>query len=233
MRTCILTGASRGIGQAIAVKLSKRDDIKNFALIARSTEGLNRTKEMMDPEKNILLYNIDITDDEEVQKVVKEVGNTFGGIDILINSAGYADPKSLLETTVKNWETTFKVNVGSVFLITREVVKYIKKNGGKIINIASTAGSTSRPGWAAYAASKAAVISLSKTLSDELKEYGIKVYCVSPGRCATDLRRILAPEEDPTTIMQPEDVAEFVDNLVSSAGDFLDGQDIVVRKQMR
>ncbi|MBC8147000.1 MAG: SDR family oxidoreductase, partial [Bacteroidetes bacterium] len=115
--------------------------------------------------------------------------------------------------------------------LTKYVVKYMKSKGGKIINFASTAGMSSRPGWLAYACSKAAVISLSQTLSEELKEYKIKVYCISPGRCATDLRKILAPEEDPSTIMQPEDVAVFVENILSDYGDILDSQNIVLRKQ--
>ena len=75
------------------------------------------------------------------------------------------------------------------------------------------------------------MISISQTLSAELAEYGIKVYCVSPGRCATDLRRKLAPEEDPSSIMQPEDVAEVIRNLAGETGNALDGQDIVVRQQ--
>ena len=75
------------------------------------------------------------------------------------------------------------------------------------------------------------MISLSKTLADELRGYKIKVYCISPGRCATELRRILAPEEDPATIMQPEDVADVIANLLSSGENCLDGQDIVVRQK--
>lgn len=88
-------------------------------------------------------------------------------------------------------------------LLIRECVKYMKQNEGisKILNVASTAGITPRPGWLSYASSKAAVVSISQTLAEELAEYGIKVYCVSPGRCATALRRKLAPDEDQTKIM--------------------------------
>lgn len=108
----------------------------------------------------------------------------------------------------------------------------MKNKGGKILNIASTAGMTPRPGWLSYSSSKAAVISMSQTLTDELVEYGIKVYCVSPGRCATKFRKRLAPNEDPTTIMQPEEVAEVICNLISDNGNCLDGQNIVIRKQL-
>ena len=114
----------------------------------------------------------------------------------------------------------------------RECTKYMRSTGGKILNVASTAGMTPRPGWLSYASSKAALISLSETLTAELSEYGILVYCVSPGRCATKLRRRLAPDEDPSTIMQPEEVAEVICNLVNPEESCLDGQNIVIRKKM-
>jgi NAD(P)-dependent dehydrogenase (short-subunit alcohol dehydrogenase family) len=231
MTTCLISGASRGIGRAIAIALSRREDIDQFVLLARDKEGMEQTKAQMNPEKRVEIYAIDLTDAKGVQRAVQEIDTTFGTMDYLLNVAGYAEPRSLLETTVDNWETTYRVNVHSLFIITREVVKYMKKTGGKILNVASTAGMSSRPGWLAYASSKAAVISMSQTLSDELAEYGIKVYCVSPGRCATELRRILAPDEDQSKIMQPEHVADVVNHLLSDPGICLDGQNIVIRQQ--
>ena len=109
----------------------------------------------------------------------------------------------------------------------------MKKQGGKILNVASTAGMSPRPGWVSYASSKAAMISISQTLTEELAEYGIKVYCISPGRCATNLRKKLAPDEDPHTIMQPEDVARIICNLIGQGGNCIDGQNIVVRQKIK
>jgi NAD(P)-dependent dehydrogenase (short-subunit alcohol dehydrogenase family) len=231
-KTCVITGASRGIGRAIAITLSNRDDIRNIILISRTKEGLEETASKMNKSKNIECYAMDLTNYQEVEEVISSVGRRFGTIDYLLNVAGYANPKSLLETSIENWEATYKVNVHSIFCITKEVVKFMKKTGGKILNVASTAGSSARPGWLAYASSKAALISMSQTLSEELSEYGILVYCISPGRCATDLRRVLAPDEDQSTIMQPEHVGEVVDHLLSETGICLDGQNIVVRKQV-
>jgi 3-oxoacyl-[acyl-carrier protein] reductase len=230
--TCIITGASRGIGRAISIKISQTGCFRNIILLARNIEGLKKTRALMDKKTNASYFALDLMNYEDIERIIAQVAEEFGEINALINVAGFADPKSLLETSVENWEKTFKINVGSVFVMTREVVKYMKSTGGKIINFASTAGMTPRPGWVAYAASKAAVINMSQTLADELREYGIKVYCVSPGRCATDLRKILAPEEDPTTIMQPEDVADFIVTLLSPHGDILDSQNIVLRKQV-
>lgn len=232
-KTCIVTGASRGIGKAICVQLSHDPDIENIVLISRSMEDLLETEKQMNSQKNIKIFAIDLQSEDDIVHTVREVYKEYTSIDILVNCAGYVDPKSLLETTSDNLFTTFNVNVLSVYILCREVTKFMRMTGGKIVNVASTAGMTPRPGWSAYAASKAALISLSNTLSVELESFGILVYCISPGRCATDLRKLLAPEEDPSTIMQPQEVAEVVQTLLSESGDVLDGQNIVIRKQTK
>ena len=119
------------------------------------------------------------------------------------------------------------------FLLIRECVKYMRDNAeaSKILNVASTAGITPRPGWLSYASSKSSLVSMSQTLADELAEYNIKVYCVSPGRCATALRAKLAPGEDPTTVMQPNEVGEIICDLVAPGEFCLDGQNIIIRKK--
>ncbi len=230
-KTAIVSGASRGIGRAICIEISYiRQDIANIVIVGRNADDLNATMELMNPEKNIIIKKTDLEYENNICELIAETHNNFQSIDVLINVAGYAEPASLLETTVENWEKTYRTNVTSVFLMIREAVKYMKNTGGKVINIASTAGITSRPGWVAYASSKAALVSISNTLAKELMGYKIKVYTVSPGRCATDLRRILAPEEDPSTIMQPEEVAKTVCLLLSPEGDILDEQNIILRK---
>lgn len=231
-KTCIVTGASRGIGRAVAIALSDREDITNFVLISRTKAGLKETARLMNDNKRIAYYAMDLTQYGEVKQLIHEVGEQYGTIDMLINVAGYANPKSLLETSIEDWEKTYQVNVHALFNITKESVKFMKKTGGKILNVASTAGSSARPGWLAYASSKAALINMSQTLSEELSDYGILVYCISPGRCATELRKILAPDEDPSTIMQPEHVGGVVHQLLSENGVCLDGQNIIVRKQV-
>ncbi|WP_411328591.1 SDR family oxidoreductase [Anaerofustis stercorihominis] len=231
MKSCIITGASQGIGRATAVKMSYEEGIKNIALIARNVDNLNKTKELMNPECNVIVVPHDMMDLDGIEGVVDNIYKEFGSIDLLINGAGFVNPTALLDTTNDNFERTFTINTVSMLVMIRSCVRYMKGKDAKILNIASTAGSTSRPGWVAYAAAKAGVISLSKTLADELRGYKIKVYCISPGRCATELRRILAPEEDPATIMQTEDVADVIANLLSSGENCLDGQDIVVRQK--
>ena len=98
-----------------------------------------------------------------------------------------------------------------------------------MINVASTAGINGRSGWLTYSASKAALIAMSEVMREELAIFGTRVVCISPGRCATDLRRTLAPDEDPSTIMQPEHVADVMHMLASDVGRYIDSQNIVVR----
>lgn len=231
MKTCIITGASQGIGRATAIRLSNDASVGNIVLIARNEAGLAVTMARMNTiETHVKMVPYDLSDLSGVEELVKDVYDEFGSIDVLLNIAGYAAPDALLDTTNEDIETTFMVNVFSMIVLTRECVKYMRNHPSKIVNVASTAGVTSRPGWLTYAASKAAVISMSNTLSDELAEYQIKVYSVSPGRCATELRRKLAPEEDPTTIMQPEHVADVIATLLADSETCLDGQNLIVRQ---
>jgi 3-oxoacyl-[acyl-carrier protein] reductase len=230
MKTCIVTGASRGIGRAAAIKMSQQDDVASIALIARDADALAETAELMDASTAVRIVAYDLTDLEGIEDMVRGIHDEFGSIDLLLNIAGYADPKSLLDTSIDNLVQTYTVNVFATLVLTRECVKYMRDRPSKILNVASTAGTTPRPGWLAYASSKAAVVSMSDTLADELAEYRIKVYTISPGRCATDLRRRLAPEEDLSTIMQPDDVAHVIVTLMRDDESCLDGQNIVVRQ---
>ncbi|MBB4823654.1 3-oxoacyl-[acyl-carrier protein] reductase [Sporosarcina luteola] len=232
MTTVIITGASRGIGRATAVKLSHCSQVDNMVLIATNYDGLLETQRQMSSGVHSELIVFDLSQLWNIDQMVQSIYDKYGSIDWLLNIAGYADPQLLLDTTIDNLSQTFTVNFFSMAILTKAVVKFMKLNEqSQIVNVASTAGSTPRPGWSAYAASKAAVINFSETLSEELAEYHIAVYCVSPGRTATDLRKRLAPEEDPTTIMQPEDVAYTIYTLLTDETQCLAGQDLIVRNK--
>lgn len=235
MATCIITGVTSGIGRATAFMLCKEAYFDHYVLLGRNLRELESTKQGMTAlRQNILVdyYTIDFSEPEKIPELMQTITNQKQDIACLLNIAGYTDPQALLTTSLDSFELTYKVNVFAPFILIRECVRFMKASGGKILNVASTAGMTPRPGWLSYASSKAALISMSETLTAELAEYGIKVYCVSPGRCATNLRKRLAPDEDPTTIMQPEDVAEVICKLVAPGEQCLDGQNIVIRKQV-
>jgi short-subunit dehydrogenase len=229
-KVCVITGASQGIGRAAAIRMSREPDVSVVVLIARNAAGLEETATAMELDgTKVELVPYDLMDLDGIPDVVRGIHDKFGSIDILLNIAGYADPQSLLDTDVDNVIKTYTINVFAMLLLIREMTRYMYDRPAKILNVASTAGITSRPGWLAYASSKAAVVSMSATLADELAGSGIKVYSISPGRTATELRRKLAPEEDLTKIMQPSQVADVIAQLMSDAETTLDGQNIVVR----
>lgn len=229
-KVCVITGASQGIGRAAAVRMSRVADVDALVLIARNAAGLDGTlAEMADQSKVVELIPYDLMDLDGIPDLVRGIHERHGRIDLLLNIAGYADPKSLLDTDIDNIQKTFTINVFAMLVLIREVARHMHDRPAKVLNVASTAGITSRPGWLAYASSKAAVVSLSATLADELAGSGIKIYSISPGRTATELRRKLAPEEDPSTIMQPSQVADVIAQLMSDSEVTMDGQNIIVR----
>lgn len=233
MKTCIITGAGSGIGRAAALEIAGANEFEYLVLLARSEDKLNETKAMMHTDSRVDVIPYDLADLEGIPALVKRVYDVSGEINCLLNIAGYTDPQPLLTTSLESMRLTYETNVFAPFMLIRECTKYMKlnKNGAKILNVASTAGITPRPGWLSYASSKAAVVSMSQTLTEELAEYGIRVYCISPGRCATALRRKLAPDEDQSKIMQPEDVGHIIRELIAETEHFLDGQNIIVRQK--
>lgn len=233
MKTCIITGAGSGIGRAAAIETAATGEFSYLALIGRSEEKLRQTRDMLQTPAEIDLISYDLANLAGIPDLVQSIFKKTKRIDCLLNVAGYTDPQPLMTTTAENLLTTYQTNVFAPIILIRECAKYMKQAEYecKILNVASTSGITPRPGWLSYASSKAAVVSLSQTLSEELAEYGIKVYCISLGRCATALRRKLAPDEDQSKIMQPEEVGQIISYLVSDSEHCLDGQNIVVRKK--
>jgi 3-oxoacyl-[acyl-carrier protein] reductase len=232
MSVCIITGAGSGIGRAAAIGVSEKNLFSDIILVGRNEEQLRETSKYCNSRTHIM--PLDIKNYVDIERFVSDTVDQIGAIDCLLNIAGHTDPQPLLNTSVDNLHETFSVNLFGPLILTRECVKYMKNTQSlsKVLFVASTAGSSPRPGWLSYSASKAALISAAATLSDELAEYNIKVYCISPGRCATDLRRKLAPFEDQTTIMQPQDVANIICSLIAPEEIFLDGQNLTVRKRM-
>lgn len=226
-KVAIITGASRGIGAALVKGLSDSGIIVVLA---------SRNKKQMQSVSNSLLneYSIvqtDVRDEMSVKNLVSYVYKKYKRIDVLVNNAGFVEPLSLLEMSKETWDNTIASNLTGTFLMTKEVVRIMKKDGGKVINIASSAGLSSRPGWSAYAASKAAVINFSLTMAEELRDFNIQVYPICPGRTATDLRKKLAPNEDPTTIMQPSAVVDVVLFCLTDNANTIEGQPILVREK--
>lgn len=223
----VVTGASSGIGQSTAVKLQEIGH--TVVWVSRHAETDEYINSLLKGES--VCKDTDVADEESVSALFKFVDERFGKIDSLINCAGYVEPEGLFSTTLENWRKTIDINLTGTFLCCKRASLLMKHFGGKIINVASTAGLTPRPGWAAYAAAKSGVINFSSAIAEELAAYNIKIFVICPGRTATPLRKILAPTEDPTTIMQPETVANTIMFCLSDAADPMEGQPILVRER--
>lgn len=228
----LITGASRGIGREIAREMAPLAD--TLILVARSSGLLNELRSELAVEASdckVMIEASDVTDASEVVRLFERVADEAEGLDVLINCAGLAIPStSIRETSLEVWNRIFAVNVTAPFLLTQAAIPHLRRSErAVIVNVASTAALSARPGWSAYAASKAALVNFSNTMAEELQPDKISVHCIAPGRTATDLRRLLSPDEDPGTIMQPESVARIVRFLVTEDGEVLRGQTLLIR----
>jgi 3-oxoacyl-[acyl-carrier protein] reductase len=229
----LITGASRGIGRAIARDLTPA--AKNLLLVARDGASLDSVKneiKHISPDTNVRLCVLDAANPEQVSKLMDDISDHYGHLDALVNCAGVAiAARSLQEIDIDTWNEIFRGNMTTAFLMTKGSLPLLRASKrATVVNIASTAGISARPGWSAYAAAKAALVNFSNTIAEEFKPYKISVYCIAPGRTATELRRVLAPDEDPSTIMQPEAVAKIVSFLIASpSAQVLKGQTMIVK----
>lgn len=231
IESVLLTGASRGIGAATLRKMAESPTVGTFVTVARpSTDYDELIKEVrsLNPNKTFLQLTADLSNLNDVSRILTEIEDEGIEIHGVINNAGYTNPKSIQEIAIDDFYKTITTNLIAPFAVIQGLLK-TGRAPKVIINVASTAGINGRPGWLTYSSSKAALINMSEVLREEMKPYGTRVACVSPGRCATNLRRTLAPDEDPTTIMQPEEVAEILALLASPAGRMIDSQNLVIR----
>lgn len=233
-KTLMVTGASKGIGLETVRRFLENDaDLTAVVLVAREsdeyTRALAELAELNTRGVTLTPYYADLADRDGVIALCGEVAREHGNVDILVNNAGYTKPVPLQQVDFADFERTMAVNVYAPFTFVQELL-HQGNQFQLIVNIASTAGINGRSGWLTYSASKAAVINMSEVMREELAIYGTRVVCISPGRTATALRRVLAPEEDPTTIMQPQDVAAVIEMLASPVGKFVDSANLVVRQ---
>jgi len=210
----LITGASRGIGRAIALRLAQAR--ATVILVARTASDLHDVAtEIRTAGGEVVVMPGDVTQDEQVTTLVQTVVEQFGRIDILVNNAGGGTPRTpVVKSRLSDWEWTLRVNLWATMHLTRLAVPgMITRHTGAIINISSLAGLTGKGGEAAYAAAKFGVRGFSQSLFEEVREYGIKVCTVCPGYVDTNLipanRRI-----DRNKMIRPEDVAEAVYSVV-------------------
>lgn len=231
-RVAIVTGASRGIGRAVAIALA-REGAKIVVNYARSSTAADEVvKEIAQAQGEAIALQADVSKAEEVDQLIEQTLNKFGRIDILVNNAGITRDTLLLRMKPEDWQAVIDLNLTGVFLCTRAVSKtMIKQRSGRIINISSVAGQMGNPGQANYSAAKAGVIGFTKTIAKELASRGITVNAVAPGFIETDMTSNLANSEEILKLIplsrygKPEEIAGMVRFLAADpAADYITGQ---------
>lgn len=230
-RVAIITGASRGIGRAIAMELAAQgaNVVVNYASSSEAAQQV--VAEITEAGGNAIALQADVSKLEQVEALLNNTLEKFGRVDVLVNNAGITRDTLLLRMKPEDWQAVIDLNLTGVFLCTRAVSKImLKQRSGRIINIASVAGQMGNPGQANYSAAKAGVIGFTKTVAKELASRGITVNAVAPGFIATDMTSDLKSDEIIKYIPlgrygQPEDVAGMVRFLAAdSAAAYITGQ---------
>ena len=232
-KCAIVTGASRGIGRAIAKKLASIG--ANIVLNYRSNdeEALKVKEELLSYGVNVFLYKCDISDFNAVEEMIKASKEKFGKVDIMINNAGITKDTLLLRMKEEDFDKVIEVNLKGVFNCLKAITPVmIRQKCGKIVNLSSVVGLVGNAGQVNYAASKAGVIGMTKSLAKEVGSRGITVNAVAPGFIDTDMTEVLGEkfkEEAKKSIPlkrlgKPEDVAGAVAYLVGNEASYITGQ---------
>ena len=235
-RVALVTGASRGIGRAIATRLAR--DGRHVVLAARSQGPLDELKaEIESAGGKATTLPVDVGDQPALAAAIDAAIKDLGRLDILVNNAGITRDGLIMRMTDEQWDEVIRVNLTSAFTACRAAARPMMKNRfGRIVNIASTSGVVGNAGQANYAAAKAGLIGLTRTLARELGSKGVTANVIAPGFIETDMTSGL-PEEVSQTVLKamsvprlgtPEDIAAAVAYATSDEAGFLTGQTICV-----
>ena len=230
-KIAIVTGSGQGIGRAIALKLA---EVGATVVVNDISEALEAVaEEIKTMKRQSLAVKADVSSSEDVSRLVATTVATYGKVDILVNNAGITRDHLLLRMTDDDWNNVLKVNLNSVFLCTRAVLRHmVKQRWGRIVSIASVVGVVGNPGQANYAATKAGIIGFTRTVAKEVASRGITANAVAPGFIETGMTEQLKEEWQQELrqripagyIGSPRDVAEAVAFLASEEARYITGQ---------
>ncbi|MEH8033954.1 3-oxoacyl-ACP reductase FabG [Gallibacterium anatis] len=236
-KIALVTGASRGIGRAIAEELVN----KGFTVIgtATSEKGADAISDYLGENGKGLVLNV--TSLESINALLEQIKQLFGDIDVLVNNAGITRDNLMMRMKEEDWDIILQTNLSSVFHLSKAVLRsMMKKRFGRIISIGSVVGSMGNPGQANYCAAKAGIIGFSKALAKEVASRGITVNIVAPGFIATDMTDALTEEQKAATLAQvpagrlgePKDIAKAVAFLASDDAAYITGETLHVNGGM-
>lgn len=236
-RVAIVTGSGRGIGRAIALRLSETgasvivNDVGDMAPAEEVAEEIRRLGQ------NSLVVAADVTKSADVASLVDTVVEKYGKVDILVNNAGITRDQLIMRMSDDDWDKVLEVNLKSVFLCSKAVLRHMmKQRWGRIVNISSIVGLIGNPGQANYSSSKAGIIGLTRTIAKEVASRGITANAIAPGFIDTPMTQQL-PEERRQALMDqvplgflgtPRDVAEAVAFLASEEARYITGQVLTI-----
>lgn len=232
-KVALITGATRGIGKQIALTLAK-DEYDIIINYRNENDELKRTIEEIEGNNvKCVAVKGDVSNFEDCEKMIKEVIEKFGRIDVLVNNAGITKDTLLMKMTKEDFEQVINVNLVGTFNMSKNVIQYMmKQRNGRIINISSVVGISGNAGQTNYAASKAGIIGFTKSLAKEVASRNILVNAVAPGFIETDMTDVLKDEVKDAIGKQiplkrmgtPEDVANVVSFLASEKSNYITGQ---------
>ncbi len=240
-KKAIVTGGSRGLGRAIAVAFAREgaDVLVNY--VSREAAAKEAAAEIEALGRRAILHQADVSDGAQVGTMVAEAVAALGRVDILVNNAGITLVKNPLDTTEAEWDRVMAINLKSVFLCSQAVATGMRaQGGGRIINMASTAGQSGSLSGPAYCAAKAGVIGLTKSLAREFAPYNILVNALAPAMIDTEILYWRTPEQWKETLESiplkrlgdANDLAEAAVFLASNGGNFITGATIDVNGGM-
>ncbi len=238
-KTALVTGASKGIGAAIAIQLAKEGAkvIVNFSSDKAGAERVVKEIEKIGSEAEVVKANLSIHD--EIKTIGPVIQETFGKLDILVNNAGIYETSTIEEITSEHFRKLFDINVLGLLLITQEALKHFNEAGGSIINISSVAAHSGVGGFSVYSATKGAVDSLTRALAHELGPRQIRVNAINPGMIETEgliaagfhdspLKKKFEQETPLRRLGKPFDVAPLAAFLASDEASWITGETFVI-----
>ena len=228
-RTVLITGASRGLGLALAVRFAERGD-QIFA-VSRTEKFWQKAREALPESPLVHWLCADVTREADVKKIFKTIRKTAGHLHLAVNNAGYGGKLAVIEKTpLLEWQRHLDLNLTASFLVSREALPLIRKSGGgQILNISSMAGMRAVPRLAAYSAAKFGMNALTQALAKENTDFPFKALTICPGGMNTDMRRGLFGAEDAAKQQTPEFVADLIMQIVDNKIPVDNGAAVVIR----
>jgi 3-oxoacyl-[acyl-carrier protein] reductase len=236
-KNIIVTGASGGIGNSIVKKL-----IENDANVIASGTRIEKLEELKSKYKSIKILKFDISKNDKIEEFIENATNELGGnLDCIVNNAGITQDNLSIRMSIDEWKKVIDINLTSTFLLSKfSIKKMLKNKHGKIINITSVVGHTGNVGQANYAASKAGIVAMSKSLALEYAKKNINVNCISPGFIKTAMtdkiddkfKEIIISKIPSARLGEPEDIANAVLFLASNQSNYISGETLHVNGGM-